>query len=149
MYSKQLYAGWSDMDSNSHMRNTAYLDKAADVRQMFLRESGFPAEEFKRLRVGPVVRKDEVEYFREVGLLEYIDVTLALAGHAPDGSRFCLRQDLIRADRVLSARVTSSGGWLHLDKRKLVAPPEEVFSAFDALDRTKDYQDLPVIRKQA
>lgn len=33
MYTKKLYAGWADMDSNSHMRNTAYLDKAADVRQ--------------------------------------------------------------------------------------------------------------------
>ena len=48
MYSKTLYAGWSDMDFNSHMKNTAYLDKAADVRQMFLMENGFPIEEFLR-----------------------------------------------------------------------------------------------------
>ncbi len=46
MYSKTLYAGWGDMDFNSHMRNTAYLDKTADVRQMFLIENGFPMEEF-------------------------------------------------------------------------------------------------------
>jgi acyl-CoA thioester hydrolase len=143
MYMKKLYAGWSDMDINSHMRNTAYLDKAADVRQMFLRENGFPAEEFLRLRVGPVVRKDEVEYFSEVGLLEFVDVTLTIAGHAPDGSRFCFRQEIIRADGKLSARVTSSGGWLDLDKRKLVAPPQVVFRALDSLERTEDYQDLP------
>jgi len=67
MYSKKLYAGWGDMDFNSHMKNTAYLDKAADVRQMFFIEHGFPMEELLRLRIGPVVMKDEVEYFREVG----------------------------------------------------------------------------------
>jgi len=68
MYTKTLYAGWADMDFNSHMKNTAYLDKTADVRQMFLIENDFPMEEFLRLRIGPVVMKDEVEYFNEVYL---------------------------------------------------------------------------------
>jgi acyl-CoA thioester hydrolase len=88
MYTKTLYAGWADMDFNSQMKNTAYLDKSADVRQMFLAENGFPIEEFLRLRIGPVVMKDEVEYCKEVGLRQTITVTNALAGHAPDGSRF-------------------------------------------------------------
>jgi acyl-CoA thioester hydrolase len=61
MYTKMLCAGWADMDFNSHMKNTAYLGKAADVRQMFLMENGFPVEEFLRLGIGPVVKKDEVE----------------------------------------------------------------------------------------
>jgi NAD(P)H-dependent FMN reductase len=30
-----------DMDFNSHMKNTAYLDKTADVHQMLLIEQGF------------------------------------------------------------------------------------------------------------
>ena len=37
MYTKTLYAAWADMDQNGHMRNTAYIDKCNDVRQMFLR----------------------------------------------------------------------------------------------------------------
>ena len=123
MYAKKLYAGWADMDFNSHMKNTAYLDKTADVRQMFLIEHGFPMEEFLRLRIGPVVMKDEVEYFREVGLQQEITVTYALAGQAPDGSRFLLRHEIFRADGKLAARVTSAGGWLNLDERKLIAPP--------------------------
>ncbi len=32
MYTKILHAGRGDMDFNALMRNTAYLDKAADVR---------------------------------------------------------------------------------------------------------------------
>ena len=143
MYTKKLYAGWADMDFNSHMKNTAYLDKTADVRQMFLIERGFPMEEFLRLRIGPVVMKDEVEYFREVGLQQEITVTYALTGHAPDGSRFALRHEIFRSDGRLAARVTSTGGWLHLDERRLIAPPPALLSAMNSLERTSDFVVLP------
>lgn len=143
MYSKTLYAGWADMDFNSHMKNTAYLDKAADVRQMFLMENGFPIEEFLRLKIGPVVMKDELEYFKEVGLQQRINVTYALAGHAPDGSRFLLRHEIFRPDGKLSARVTSTGGWLNLVERKLMAPPPLLLFAMNSLDKTSDFVVLP------
>lgn len=143
MYTKTLYAGWADMDFNSHMKNTAYLDKAADVRQMYLAENGFPIEEFTRLRIGPVVMKDEVEYFKEVGLQEQIKVTYALAGHAPDGSRFLLRHDIFRRDGKLSARVTSAGGWLDLNGRKLIVPPPALLSAMNSLDKSEDFVVMP------
>ncbi|WP_454828439.1 thioesterase family protein [Pseudoxanthomonas wuyuanensis] len=143
MYAKTLYAGWADMDFNSHMKNTAYLDKAADVRQMFLIEHGFPMEEFLRLRIGPVVRRDEVEYFNEVGLQQQITVTYALAGHAADGSRFLLRHEIFRADGKLSARVTSAGGWLNLVERKLMAPPPALLAAMNSLEKTDDFTILP------
>jgi acyl-CoA thioester hydrolase len=143
MYTKTLYAGWADMDFNSHMRNTAYLDKAADVRQMFLIENGFPIEELLRLRIGPVMMKDEVEYFSEVRLQKKINVTLAIAGHAQDGSRFLLRQEIFRPDGKISARVTSLGGWLHLDQRRIVAPPPSLLSAMNAMDKTGDFAVLP------
>jgi acyl-CoA thioester hydrolase len=143
MYSKKLYAGWADMDFNAHMKNTAYLDKAADVRQMFLIEHGFPVDEFLRLRIGPVVMKDEVEYFKEVGLQQEITVTYALAGHAPDGSRFLLRHEIFRPDGKLSARVTSAGGWLDLAERKLVAPPPALLAAMLLLEKTSDFAVMP------
>jgi acyl-CoA thioester hydrolase len=143
MYTKKLYAGWADMDFNAHMKNTAYLDKTADVRQMFLIENGFPVEEFSRLRIGPVIMKDEVEYFKEVGLQQEITVTYALAGHALDGSRFLLRHEIFRPDGKLSARVTSAGGWLDLTKRKLVAPPPKLLAAMNSLEKTSDFIVLP------
>jgi acyl-CoA thioester hydrolase len=143
MYTKTLYAGWADMDFNSHMRNTAYLNKAADVRQMFLMEHGFPVEEFMRLRIGPVVMKDELEYFKEVGLQQKIDVNYALAGHSMDGSRFLLRHEIFRPAGKLAARVTSAGGWLDLNARKLIAPPPALLDAMNLLDRTSDFVELP------
>jgi acyl-CoA thioester hydrolase len=64
MYSRTLFASWADMDFNSHMKNTAFLDKSADVRMMFFAEHGFPMAEFVRLKLGPAIMKDEVEYRR-------------------------------------------------------------------------------------
>ena len=143
MYAKTVYAGWGDMDFNAHMKNTAFLDKSADVRMMFFAEHGFPAAEFSRLRLGPAVMKDEVEYRKEVGLLQEVTVTLALAGHAGDGSRFVLRNEILRADGALCARVTTTGGWLDLAARRLVAPPAALLAAMNSLPRTSDFAPLP------
>ena len=143
MYSKTLFASWADMDFNSHMKNTAFLDKSADVRMMFFSEHGFPMEEFSRLRLGPAIMKDEVEYRKEVGLLQPITVTLAIAGHAEDGSRYILRNEILRPDGTLCAIVTSAGGWLDLAARKLVAPPEALHSAMKSLPQTRDFAVLP------
>ena len=142
MYEKNLFAGWGDMDFNSHMKNTAYLDKSGDVRMLFLSEHGFPMSEFMRLNLGPVVMKDEIGYVKEVLLLEEITVTLSLAGLAEDGSRWILRSDIIRPDGKLAARVNSTGGWLDLGARKLIAPPPALLAAWNALHKTDDFQEL-------
>lgn len=142
MYSKTLFAGWGDMDFNSHMKNTAFLDKSADVRMMFFAEHGFPMAEFVRRKLGPVVMRDDVEYRKEVALLQEFTVTLAIAGLSPDGSRFVLRNEIQRLDGTLCARVTSTGGWLDLAARSLVTPPPALQAALQALPRTDDYAAL-------
>ncbi|MCY1284623.1 Thioesterase-like superfamily protein [compost metagenome] len=142
MYQKTLIAGWGDMDFNSHMRNTAYLDKSADVRMMYFSDFGFPMSEFRRLRLGPVVMKDEIEYFREFHLLDELGVTLSAAGLSADGSRMLLRNEFFRQG-VLAARVTSTVGWFDLEQRKLTKPPAKLLEALQAMARTEDFRELP------
>lgn len=142
MYTKTLVAGWGDMDFNAHMRNTAYLDKSADVRMMYFAEHGFPMSEFVRLKLGPVVMKDEVEYFRECRLLDAIEVSFSVAGLSEDGSRMMLRNEFFR-DGVLCARVTSTAGWFDLANRKLTVPPEGLAEPMRALAKTEDFRVLP------
>ena len=149
MFEKRLIAGWGDMDFNSHMRNTAFLDKSADVRMLFFSEHGFPMEEFVRRKIGPVIMKDEVEYFKEVRLLEELRVTLSSAGLAEDGSRFVIRNEFWRADAKLAAKVTSTGGWLDLSLRKLVAPPEALLAAMRAMAQTDDFKVMASSLKPA
>lgn len=142
MFEKQIIAGWGDMDFNSHMRNTAFLDKSADVRIMYFSEHGYPMTEFMRLKIGPVIMKDEIEYFKEILLLEEFRVTMSLAGLSEDGSRFLLRHEFLRSDNKLAAKVTSAGGWLDLTNRKLVAPPEPLLAASRSLVQSKDFKIL-------
>lgn len=131
------------MDFNSHMRNTAFLDKSGDVRMMFFTENGFSGNEWAKLRIGPVVMKDELEYYREINLLENIKVTLSLAGLSDDGSRFCIRNEFFLPNGKLAARVTSSGGWMDLNARRLIVPPPKLFDIVHSLQKTEDFKELP------
>ena len=140
---QKFLAGWADMDWNSHMANTAYLNKVVDARVLMLAQKGFPMEEFIRLRLGVVIMKDELEYRREVKWMEEIGITFTVAGLAPDGSRFKVVNQILNAEGALCARVTSTGGFMDLDARKLVAPPAAVLAAYQSLPRTEDYADLP------
>jgi acyl-CoA thioester hydrolase len=146
VFEKQLFAGWGDMDFNSHMRNTAFLDKSADVRMIFFAENGFPTGEFMRRSLGPVILRDELEYFKEVRLLEPLRVTLAITGLSADGSRFSMRNEFWRPEGKLAARVNSFAGWLDLSARRLVVPPETLLDALRSLPETDDFQELPSSR---
>jgi acyl-CoA thioester hydrolase len=143
MYSKRLYAGWGDMDFNAHMSNTAYLNKCGDVRMMLFAENGFPISELARLKIGPVAMRDELEYVKEVKLMQELIVSAALAGLSDDGSRWAIRHELMRTDDKLCARVTSTGGWLDLNARKLIVPPEDLLAVTKMLSRTEDFSILP------
>jgi acyl-CoA thioester hydrolase len=142
-YAKEFLAGWGTMDFNGHMANTAYLNLAADVRMAFFAEHGFPPSEFRRLALGPVIRKEELEYFREVGLHDTVTVTYAALAMSADGARFVVENEVWSADGERAATVRSTGGWLDLRARKLVAPPAELLTVFAEVPRAPDFVELP------
>jgi acyl-CoA thioester hydrolase len=144
-YAKQFIAGWGAMDFNGHLANTAYLDLAADARMAFFADHGFSPSEFRRLGVGPVIRKDEIEYSREVELHEVVTVTCAAAAMSPDGSRYVVENEIWTAAGLQAARVRSTGGWLDLRARKLVAPPEPLLAAFMQIPRSEGFKELPAV----
>lgn len=146
-FSRTFHVRWGDLDYNGHMRNTAYLDVGADVRMMFFEQHGFSMREFERLRIGPVMFRDELEYFREMRLLERFDVALEIAGVSDDHKHFRLRNEFIRADGVVAARVSSNGAWFDLESRKIVAPPSQLIATFSHLPRSGDF--TPIVRSTA
>jgi acyl-CoA thioester hydrolase len=137
-----LLAGWGDMDANGHMANTAYLNKAVDVRASFLAANGYPTSELMRRGIGPVVRKDEIEYFREFRMHDEIRANLLSAGHSEDGGRSIWVNEFYRGE-TLAARVTSLLGWLDLKERKLVAPPEDLLAAIQRIPHAEGFTILP------
>lgn len=143
-FTRTFYVRWGDIDLNAHMKNTAYLDICPDVRMMFFAANGFSMREFERLRIGPVILRDELDYHRELKLLDPFTVDLVLAGLSEDGSRFRIRNTFVREDGKTAARVTSTGGWLALDARKLVAPPDPLRQALLAMPRSDDFETLQI-----
>lgn len=143
VFEKTFHVGWADVDLNGHLRNTAYIDLAVDVRIFYFEANGFPVSEFNRQRFGPVMMRDEIDYRREVRLMEMIRVNLLLDGVSQDVSRFRLRQDIFRSDGSLAAKLISTGGWLSFDSRKLIVPPPQVAEMWSNLTRTEDFEELP------
>jgi len=142
IFEKRFQVGWRDVDPNGHVANMVYLQYAVDARIAFFASQGFPPMNFLRLGFGPVIKSDYVEYFREVMMLEEIRVTVENGGHSEDGSRFRVINNIYKADGVLSAKVTSIGGWLSMKERKLMEPPEELRQAWLTLSRTDDFEEL-------
>lgn len=136
---RPFYARWGDMDFNGHMKNTAYLDISGDVRMMYFQEHGFSLREFDRLKIGPVILRDELEYFRELRLLEPVVVSLTLAGLSADGRRFRLRNEFATEEGAKVARVTSTGGWLDLSTRRMIAPPDALAGLVTGMPKADDY----------
>ena len=143
IYEKVLYAGWGDMDFNGHMANRAFLDKSGDIRMLFFNDNGLSGISMAKMRIGPVIKSDELEYFREIGLMEKIKCTLILVGASQDGSRFKICNEFKKMDGSLAARVTSIGGWLDLNSRKLIAPPALALETMNKLHKTEDFEELP------
>jgi acyl-CoA thioester hydrolase len=138
-----FHTRWGDLDSNGHMGNAAYLDVCVDVRFAFFASQGFSLSRFTELAIGPVIFKDEIEYFRELRLLDPVRITLAIAGASEDGSHFRLVNEYYRQDGRLAARLVTTGSWLDLKARKLTRPPEELAAALRAMPLTADFEILP------
>ena len=81
MFEKLLVAGWRDMDYNSHMANTAYLDRAADVRMMYFAENGFTVADMMRLGrdVEKLVLARGVRYHLQDRVIIYGNKTVVFA----------------------------------------------------------------------
>lgn len=142
LFTKSFFVRWADMDFNGHMRNTAYLDYAADTRMFYFKEHGFSMGDFKRLQLGPVVMKDEIHYFKELYMYETIHVGLALAGLSEDGARFIFRNDFSNDAGKRVATVSSGGCWLDLKNRRICPPPADLLAIIHRLSKSEDYHAM-------
>lgn len=139
----RYHARWGDMDFNGHMRNTAFLDVCGDVRMRFFAEHGFSMRDLEKLAVGPVILRDELEYHRELRLLDPYDLSLAVAGSSEDRSHFRMLNEFRRPDGDRCATVTSTGGWLDLRRRRFTAPPQVLHDVLGMLPKAPGFVELP------
>jgi acyl-CoA thioester hydrolase len=141
---------WADLDGNRHVRNTAFSEYATHTRFRLLAAHGFDQARLAQLRFGPVMMREEIRYRREVLFGDAVVVTVRCAGLSADGSHWRVHQDVLRPDGKEAVVLTIQGGWMDLDARRLVAPPEELAAVLGSLPRTRDYEALPsLLRRRA
>lgn len=142
MYSRKYEVAWDDLDANGHMANTAFLRYAHQTRCAYFSQAGFPMARFAEEGFGPIVLKDEVDYYKELMLLQPFSVDLELAGLSEDDSRMVLVNRLSREDGRTVARIKTVGAWFSRSRRKIFSPPAEIRAALHSLHRTDDYETL-------
>jgi acyl-CoA thioester hydrolase len=111
----------SDLDTNGHVRGSAYLDYADHARWEWLRAAGVSLDGLRAAGMGPVSLETTIRWLHELRASDEIEVTAAFRWG--EGKTSTVAQELRRADGTLVAEVTGVGGLLDLDRRRLVADP--------------------------
>ncbi|MGV3540201.1 MAG: acyl-CoA thioesterase [Rufibacter sp.] len=137
-----IYEGeviWAQVDANMHLRHSAYADFAAQARIALLQELGLDFKVFQKLRVGPILFREELQYLREVGMNDRIRIQSMLTKARADGSRWSIRHELYRSDGVKAAIIEVDGAWMDLAQRKLTTLPPDLAHKFMTLPKAEDF----------
>ena len=128
VFEKTYSALWADLDPNSHMRHTAYNDYAAQARVDYLNDIGFSMSMLKSLHLGPILLKEETEFYKEINLGEPFRVSVHLLGR--DGEKkFWMEHHLMR-EEILCARIRVLVAFLDLKTRKMAPIPDGLLKKF-------------------
>ncbi|HSB20807.1 MAG TPA: acyl-CoA thioesterase [Anaeromyxobacteraceae bacterium] len=139
---------WSDTDANGHVRHTIYAEMGVESRMSWLDQGGFGWAWFEERGLGPVLLEERIEYLRELGIGETVQVDMVLCGGSADGGRWRMRHTVTRASGETAARVTALGGWIDLRARRLALPPPELAAYLRSGPRSDDFEVLPPLRRQ-
>ena len=141
-YKIDFHTKWADFDANKHMRHTAYNDYAAECRIRFFNDNGFPIDQFENEHFGPVLFKEETNFYRENKLGESISIELFLEGMSAKGERFKMFHKIFKEDGTLAAEIKIYAAWLDLINRKLTNPPVGLIDTFNSLERTEIFEEI-------
>ena len=98
-------------------------------RESYTTSWGYDVAQFARLRLGPILFREETKFLKEIHIGEEIRVDGCLAAINANGSRWSIVHTIYKADGRVAATVTVDGAWLDLDRRKLAVPPAELAGA--------------------
>jgi len=130
---------WSQVDANNHLRHSAYADFAAQARVELLDLMGLSAKYLHAHKIGPVLLKEELTYYKEVNLSERIKVSCELISCKSDASRWRIRHEIFKQNGVKAADVFVEGAWIDTVKRKLTALEGELLEIFMQSPKSKDF----------
>lgn len=141
-YSMPIALRWADFDPNFHLRHTAYYDFGATARLAFIQRGGLSYEQMQALHIGLILFREEAVFRREVLPGDELTINVRVTKLRSDASRFSLRHEIIRADRVVCAIISVDCAWIDTKIRKLAIPPPEVKAVFENLPKSEDFESV-------
>jgi len=132
IYSVRFTITANDIDSNNHLRDTAYIEYANKTKWAYYKHMGI-LNIFKKKNVGPIVFDLNVQYKKEIFLGEEIKVTQQLDYAEKDLRKWRIINNIYNFKGELSAVVIMYGAYLDLKIRKVVSPPVEIRDAMNKL----------------
>jgi len=139
-FTVQFLTKWSDFDANKHMRHTAYNDYAAEARLRYFKEKGFELKNFQKLNFGPILFSENTIFRKEIKIGTDIKVTSFLAAISKNGERCKIYHQIFDENDNLSAEITVFIAWINLSNRKLITPPNEVYTLLTNLTKTSNFE---------
>lgn len=133
---------WTDIDANRHVRYSAYIDAAAELRYRFFKEHNLSPEEFDKLGAGPVYTSLTANFFREVFLGETLTITYLLTGLSTQGIRWKVQHDFLKANGKKAVTVSLEGTILNLTTRQPTIPTPEIMTVFQLVPRSPEFEVL-------
>ncbi|MFD7920988.1 acyl-CoA thioesterase [Streptomyces sp. NPDC059740] len=113
----------ADLDTNGHVRGSAYVDFADHARWACLQEAGVDPVEMSRSGLGPVNLRTTIDFHRELRAGDESVVTCTFTYEGGEKKTGRATQELRRTDGTLVATVESVFGLLDLTTRRLVPDP--------------------------
>ncbi|NGF58048.1 acyl-CoA thioesterase [Parapedobacter sp. SGR-10] len=145
MTTRTYYEGqvlWSQIDANRHLRHSAYADFCAQARSNMLRLLGLSLDDFAKQKIGPILFREELIYYREVMLDEIIRVNVEMTKLNLSNARFSFRHIVYKTDGTKAAEVNVDGAWMDLVQRKLINIPKEWYTVLDHIPKADDYAEI-------
>jgi acyl-CoA thioester hydrolase len=105
------------------VNQAVYLQYAEHARWQCFRAAGLTLEVLLEAGVGPVVLETKIRYLKELRAGDEVDITCRFLWGA--GKTFQVKQDYTGIDNTPIAQVTSLGGLLDRELRRLVPEPVE------------------------
>ncbi len=142
MYLKEFEVRWNDLDANRHLANSTYINYMSHTRMSYLMDLGFNQESMAKHQMGPVVFYEHMYYFREILSGMPIRVSLEVMGLSEDGMYFEFHHNFYDSKGRNMAHCELMGGWINLEKRKLIALPEVFLNKFREVDKPEGFRIL-------
>lgn len=133
---------WAHIDANRHLRHSAYADFAAQARSNILNSIGLSLDKFAKRKIGPILFREELKYYREVGLDELIEVSVLLTKLNSKNGRFSFKHVVYKENGIIAAEIYVDGAWLDLSTRKLTEMPIEWYNVMHQIPLSEDFLEI-------